>query len=140
MFLAQPRSGSTGPIFAHLHNGASGAKIAQMRTGSCGPISAHFHSGASGMIIAQLHTGSSGPIFARTGGMRLRSHAPVGIVGRGKQERLADRQPAGCIWLPHTKTPRHVGQGGEMRRDVCERSTGPLGPSCGTRKGFVHVW
>ena len=29
--------GSTGPIFAQVHIGASGAKIAQLRTGSCGP-------------------------------------------------------------------------------------------------------
>ena len=33
-----------------------------------------------------------------------------------------------------------VGQGEEMRREVWERSTGPLGPSCEAQRGFVRVW
>ena len=72
-------------------------------------------------------------------GMRLRSHAPVASL---EARRKSDCQQATSRlnMMPHTKTPWHVGQGEEMRREVCERSTGPLGPSYEARKGFVHVW
>jgi hypothetical protein len=74
------------------------------------------------------------------GGMRLRSHAPVASL---EARRKSDCQQASSR-LNMIAAHENALACGPGRRDeacdVCERSTGPLGPSCEARKGFVHVW
>jgi hypothetical protein len=62
------------------------------------------------------------------------------IMRKMAQEQTGRKTTCQSNMMPHTKTSRHVGQDEEIRRDVCGRSTGPLGLSCEARKGFVHDW
>jgi hypothetical protein len=66
--LLNPQIGQSGTQMPQIAQWVIGAVVCSTRElGTMGPIFAQLHFGASGARIAQPHSGSNGPIFARAG-------------------------------------------------------------------------